>query len=79
MKQVQIDSKLFFDLYEYFCNDNDTVDLESVKTALRAKYERLQSHAMYSLSKNKKLTPEQREYFRQQYLDGVGVPEEFRY
>ena len=77
-KNVQIESKLFFDLYEYFCKGNDEVDLDYIKSALNVKYERIMEHAYYTMSKNPNLTEEQREYFRKEYLDAKGIPEEFR-
>ena len=77
-KQVQIDSRLFFELYEYFCRGNDEVDLEYIKSALSVKYERIMEHTLYSMSKKQELTEDQREYFRNQYLDTKGIPEDFR-
>ena len=77
-KNVQIESRLFFELYEYFCKGNDAIDLEYVKSALNVKYERIMEHTLYSMSKNQDLTEEQREYFRKEYLDKKGIPEEFR-
>lgn len=77
-KQVQIDSKLFFDLYDYFCRGKDEVDLEYIKSALNVKYERIMEHTYYTMSKNPNLTEDQREYFRKEYLDKKGVPDEFR-
>lgn len=77
-KTVQIESKLFFELYEYFCKDNDEVDLEYIKSALSVKYDRIQAHTLYTMSKNPRLPEDQREYFRTAYLDHKGVPEDFR-
>lgn len=77
-KNVQIESRLFFELYEYFCTDSDKYDVEYIKAALKSKYERVMAHTFYSLSKDQNLTEEQREYFRKQYLDQQGIPEEFR-
>lgn len=77
-KNVQIESRLFFELYEYFCTDSDKYDVEYIKAALKAKYERVMEHTLYSMSKRPDFTEEQREYFRKEYLDKKGIPEEFR-
>jgi len=77
-KNVQIDSRLFFELYEYFVAGSDKYDLDYIKSALTQKYERIMEHTYYSMSKNKNLSEDQREYFRKEYLDKKGIPEEFR-
>lgn len=77
-KNVQIDSRLFFELYEYFVVGSDKYDLDYIKSALTQKYERIMEHTYYSMSKNKNLSEEQREYFRKEYLDKKGIPDEFR-
>lgn len=77
-KNVQIESRLFFELCEYFLEESDKYDLDYIKATLKAKYERVMEHTLYSMSKNQNLTEEQREYFRKEYLDKKGIPEEFR-
>ena len=77
-KNVQIESRLFFELCEYFSEESDKYDLDYIKATLKAKYERVMEHTLYSMSKNQNLTEEQREYFRKEYLDKKGIPEEFR-
>jgi cytidylate kinase len=77
-KNIQIEARLFFELYEYFCKGNDEVDLEYIEAALKTKYERIMAHTYYSMSKRESLTEEQREHFRKEYLDLKGIPEEFR-
>lgn len=77
-KNVQIESRLFFELYAYFVEGSDKYDVDYIKAALKAKYERVMEHTLYSMSKNQNLTEEQREYFRKEYLDKKGVPDEFR-
>ena len=77
-KNVQIASRLFFELCEYFLEESDRYDLDYIKAALKAKYERVMEHTLYSMSKRQDLTEEQREYFRKEYLDKKGIPEEFR-
>ena len=54
------------------------IDLEYIKSALNVKYERIMEHTYYTMSKNPNLTEDQREYFRKEYLDKKGVPDEFR-
>lgn len=77
-KNVQIESRLFFELCEYFLKESEEYDLDYIKAALKSKYDRVMAHTFYSLSKDQNLTEEQREYFRKQYLDQQGIPEEFR-
>ena len=54
--------------------------IENKKTAFRdvKQVERIMEHTYYSMSKNKNLSEEQREYFRKDYLDKKGIPDEFR-
>lgn len=76
-KSVQIDYDLFLAIYDYFCGSGS--DVEYIRSALEQKQAKLRQHALYSVSKNKKLSEEVREVARKNYLDEKGVPDEFRW
>lgn len=76
-KKIQIDAELFFAIYDYFCGSGS--DVEYIRSALEQKQQRLKEHALYSVSKNTKLSEEVREVARKSYLDEKGVPDDFRW
>ena len=78
-KTVQIDERLFFDLCDYFLDEDDTVDLDYIKSALKVKYEHVMAHKYYTFSKDETLSEETREMYRQKYLDIKGIREDFRW
>lgn len=76
-KSVQIDYDLFLAIYDYFCGSGS--DVEYIRSALEQKQAKLRQHALYSVSKNKKLSEEVREVARKNYLEEKGIPDEFRW
>ena len=76
-KSVQIDYDLFLAIYDYFCGSGS--DVEYIRSALEQKQAKLRQHALYSVSKNKKLSEEVREVARKNYLEEKGIPDDFRW
>ena len=76
-KTVKIDYDLYRAIYDYFCGTG--ADENFIRSSLEQKEEKMLKRTMYSISKNKDLSDEVREYARQNYLDLKGVPEEFRW
>jgi hypothetical protein len=68
---------LFFQLHAYFHDEDDSY-YDSIRSALDKKMESMMKHYLYSLSKNAE-TEAEPEAARKEYLDLVGVPEDFRY
>ena len=77
-KNVQIPATLFYALCDYFL-DNKAADIKYIKNALKTKREAIERHTLYTLSKSKQVDSETREHFRNEYLDKVGIQEEFRW
>ena len=79
MKNVQIPQELFFDLVRYFMlGDTSEERFKAVLTALEDKVDKIAKHETYTLSKTAE-TEAEREKARQQYLDMVGMNQNFRY
>lgn len=76
MKNVQISEELFFDLVRYFLND-DTDLHEDIVQALNDKVDKMVLRQIYSDYKTSQ-DPTEREKYRQEYLDRIGVPKSFR-
>ena len=76
-KTVKIDYELYKAIYDYFLGSG--ADEGYIKTALQIKQEKLNNHALYSISKNERLSEEVREIARKTYLDNKGISEDFRY
>ena len=76
-KKIQIDAELYYAIYDYFCGSGS--DVEYIRSALEQKQAKLRQHALYSVSKNKKLSEEVREVARKNYLEEKGVPDDFRW
>lgn len=78
-KQVQIPEELFNDLLALvFCEPSEEIQAKCEKGLLE-KLERMALHELYSKTKNKTLSEEEREKARQEYLDRKGIHIDFRY
>ena len=75
-KNVQISEELFRDLLAYFFND-DTDLHEDIVKALDDKVEKIVRREIFSDYKTATNATE-REKFRQEYLDRIGVSKSFR-
>lgn len=77
MKSVNISVVLFFYLYDYFVY-GDVSRHDEITARLKEKMNRMQLRKLYSDSKTAE-TEAEREAARKEYLDRVGIPEDFRY
>lgn len=77
MKSVNISVVLFFYLYDYFVY-GDVSRHDEITARMKEKMNRMQLRKLYSDSKTAE-TEAEREAARKEYLDRVGVPEDFRY
>lgn len=79
-KNIQIPMDLFLQLVRYhYLNDTDPELPVTIKKGIEDKLEAIIRHQIYSDSKNKAISPEEREKARQRYLDRVGVRDSFRW
>ena len=76
-KNVQIPYELFFQLLQFFLMDNYDGE-EIIRLGLEKKLDAMMNREVYSKSKTAP-TEEEREKFRQEYLDRRGIPENFRW
>ena len=76
-KNVQIPYELFLQLLQYFLMDNYDGE-EKIRLGLEKKLDAMVNREMYSKFKTTP-TEEEREKFRQEYLDRRGIPENFRW
>ena len=77
MKSVNISVVLFFYLYDYFIY-GERSNHDVITARRKEKMNRMQLRKLYSDSKTAE-TEADREAARKEYLDRVGVPEDFRY
>ena len=77
MKQIQISEQLFFALLKYHLMEIDEV-LPEIKKGLEDKLEAMVRRELYTKYKTA-ATEEKREQARQEYLDKVGVHQDFRW
>ena len=77
MKQVQIPQELFVQLIHYHLMEDNSHEGE-IKIGLEKKLDAMVNREVYSKSKTAP-TEEEREKFRQEYLDRRGIPENFRW
>ena len=76
-RNVQIPYELFFQLLQYFLMDNYDGE-EIIRLGLEKKLDAMVNREVYSKSKTAP-TEEEREKFRQEYLDRRGIPKDFRW
>ena len=76
-RNVQIPYELFLQLLQYFLMDNYD-DEEIIRLGLEKKLGAMMNREVYSKSKTAP-TEEERERFRQEYLDRKGMRESFRW
>ena len=83
MSNIQIPEDVFIDLWYYFCfddpEDHPSDRTERIRSALNEKMKKCIDRDLYTKSKNKNLSPEEREKARQEYLDRKGIPKSFRW
>lgn len=77
MSNVQISEELFCELYKYFCLDNQDV-YQKCKIELQNKFDKLVNRNLYTKYKTSASDTE-REQARQEYLDRIGMHNNFRY
>lgn len=77
MKNIQIPQELFIRLIRFHLFDMDE-DADLIKKGLEDKMERLARHEIYSKSKTAS-SEEEKEKARQEYLDRVGMHQDFRW
>ena len=77
MANVQISEELFCELYKYFCLDNEDV-FQKCKDELQIKFDKIVNRNLYTKYKTS-ATDEEREKARQEYLDRIGIHDNFRY
>ena len=79
MKQVQIDDKLFCVLCAHFLLEQelDELDLEYIRDSLTDKLNRMVDR-QYFTDYKRAATPEEREKYRQRYLDRREISKQFR-
>lgn len=77
-KSLQIPESLFLDLIKYFFAGEDPIIKQQIQRALRDKMEASVRHDIYSRYKTA-ATADQREQARKEYLERVGIPENFRW
>lgn len=76
-RNVQIPYELFLQLLQYFLMDNYDGE-EKIRLDLEQKLDAMVNREMYSKFKTAP-TEEEREKFRQEYLDRKGIQESFRW
>lgn len=77
MKNIQIPQELFIRLIRFHLFDMDE-DADLIKKGLEDKMVRLARHEIYSKSKTAS-SEEEKEKARQEYLDMVGMHQDFRW
>ena len=77
MKNVQISEELFVAIMRYFMLEQEEL-LPQIKQGLEKKLDAMVNREMYSKFKTAP-TEEEREKFRQEYLDRKGIQESFRW
>lgn len=77
-KSIQIPFKLFIKCLRLICFEEDNAKLrEETKTLIWAKFEQIRRRELFTAYKTA-TTDEEREQARREYLDRVGIPEDFR-
>ena len=76
-KQIQIPQRLFAQMLAYFLLDREDV-ADDIKNGLNAKLDAMTRHELYTTYKTAP-TSSEREKARKEYLDKIGVSEDFRW
>ena len=77
-KQIQIDMDLFKKIIEYFYGEKEE-DLElEIRRGLQQKVDKLIAHQLFTQYKKAPSGSEEREKFRNEYLNRIGVFKDFR-
>ena len=76
-KNVTIPEELFIDLVKYFLADIRW-DEDRIRSGLQEKLEAMVKRELYTRYKTAR-TPEESEKARREYLEKVGIPENFRW
>ena len=76
-RNVQIPYELFFQLLQYFLMENYESE-ETIRQGLERKLDTMVNRELYSKYTTAP-TEEEREKYRQEYLDRRGIPENFRW
>jgi hypothetical protein len=76
-KNITIPEELFVDLVKYFLA-GIRLDEDRIRLGLQEKLDAMVKRELYTKYKTAG-TPEEREKARQEYLEKVGIPEEFRW
>lgn len=76
-KSVQIDAQLFIDIYNYFEHAPDSYEADEIRRKLQEKVDKLVDREIFTQYKRAS-TPQERETYRQQYLDRKGILRDFR-
>ena len=77
-KHVQLDLKLFLDLYVYACRHSDPDDLQfqRICSCAQVKLEAILRHELYSVYKSG-TSEEVRKEARRKYLEAIGLQDSF--
>lgn len=82
-KAVQIPEELFYEICRYHLLDLDEEDAQdtaqTIEQGLKAKLEAMQRRRLYTMYKDTKASPADREAARQAYLDAVGMFPDWRW
>lgn len=78
-KSVQIDTQLFLSLYNYFFGDDapQGYEADEIRRKLQEKVNKLIDREIFTQYKRAS-TPQEREEYRQRYLDRKGILRDFR-
>ena len=79
-KSVQIDTQLFLALYNYFFDDDNApqdYEADEIRRKLQEKVDKLIDREIFTRYKRAS-TPQEREEYRQRYLDRKGISKSFR-
>ena len=81
--KVQVPYDLFCNIFRYFFlgagRDDYSEEAEAIRKQIHDKLTAARKRKLYSMSKDKNLTPEEREKARQEYLDLAGIKDSFRW
>lgn len=83
MKNVQIPEDLFYEICRFHLLELDEADLriteDEIREGLRRKLDAMQRRTLYSIYKDTKASPEDRQAARKAYLDMVGMLPGYRW